>query len=99
MSKEFEELEARARGLDAEHLAGDLAGLATDPRFAAVVGWLLERERRFVAEAIAPVRSLHHGPMAHAAGGAYATRALLDDLRERLSEGPQKRRPRPEDGD
>jgi hypothetical protein len=83
------ELDVAARAMPPKEWREQLAALARDERFAAVVAWLQTQEAGWSAAVADQARAAQHGQLAHAAGSLFCVQTLLSGLRG-IIEPPQK---------
>jgi hypothetical protein len=93
------ELMEAARKLTPEQVNKQLAELARDPRFAAVVGWLEGNREAWVIEVTKQGRAESHGQIAHAAGSLHAVEILRGQLLQTLEKPKRKAAAGPEEED
>ena len=79
----FDELcdEGRKLARNPEKLRAELRPLATDPRFAALVGLVENARDAYRGAAEAPGSVQNHAGLAHTQGSAYALTCFLDECR------------------
>lgn len=78
----FKSLETRARALDDDEIKEQLRALASDPRFPAVVGWLLRSEHEWKTLVASSAAAPNQASLAAAAGGMDACMRLRAHLRQ-----------------
>ena len=91
------ELMEAARKLSPDQVNKQLAELARDPRFAAVVGWLEGNREAWVIEVTKQSRAESHGQIAHAAGSLHAVEILRGQLLQTIEKPKRKVLQNPED--
>lgn len=92
------ELMEQARALAPEQINVQLRGLATDPRFAALVAWLEGNRESWVIEVTKQNRAGDHGQLAHAAGSLHAIEILRGQLMQAI-EKPKRAKAQQPEGD
>lgn len=71
---------AQGRAKSQQEIQADLLSLATDPRFASVIGWLDRNRETFVTAGSAQSMTKEHGKLAHCQGSVHALNVLLGQV-------------------
>ena len=84
----YQKLEQMARGMTAEEITANVAGLAADPRFAGIVALIIQQKELAADYSCGVNFAGSHGALAHAAGVRYGLRELEGKIKQ-LTDPPR----------